>query len=371
AASRAGVVIVDTGTRSGSREEAERKVADLAKKQSWGPQSKTRLFKKIDSVLRGHVLAEVQSLLRHSSYHGALLVPANPSSGRTVVNGRYFVDGVPLHETEFAGDPEFPARTAEVKERLGGGAAPVEVLPSSAPIPERGIFVGEAATEAEVRQWAARLPPFFLPVGARDFFSAFLQQMGCKRKPPGVKKMRPAGGILLVSGSAAQSSRAETEKLQQWGFRPLPALPEEADDSAKKAWLQNAARLLQSGRPVLLRLADSPQMSLADAQHSVRFLIGLVALLLRQTEVSELMVEGGSTASYLLRALGWRKLIPVQEMAPGVVRMRHAPNRYVIVKPGSYSWPDMIGEMVRRRAAGPQSAGQSAEKAKRRRERHA
>ncbi|MDQ7066145.1 MAG: four-carbon acid sugar kinase family protein, partial [candidate division KSB1 bacterium] len=299
-ASRAGVVIVDTGTRSGSREEAERKVADLAQNHQWGPKSRARLFKKIDSVLRGHVLAEVQSLLHHSSYHGALLVPANPSSGRTVVNGRYFVDGVPLHETEFAADPEFPARTAEVKERLGGEAGSVEILPPSAPIPERGIFVGEAATEAEVRQWAARLPPFFLPVGARDFFSAFLQEMGFPQKTVDVKKLKPATSILLVSGSASQISRAETAKLQQWGFWPLPALPEEADDSAKKAWLQNAARLLQSGRPILLRLADSPQLSLADAQHSVRFLIGLGALPLRHTEVRELMVEGGSTASYLL-----------------------------------------------------------------------
>jgi hypothetical protein len=42
--------------------------------------------------------------------------------------------------------------------------------------------------------------------------------------------------------------------------------------------------------------------------------------------------------------MNWKTLIPIQELAPGLVRMRvvKAPGIFVTVKPGSYPWPDTI-----------------------------
>lgn len=50
---------------------------------------------------------------------GTLLVPANPSRGRIIRDGRYFVDGIPLNEPAFARDPEHPPRSSSVAEMLG------------------------------------------------------------------------------------------------------------------------------------------------------------------------------------------------------------------------------------------------------------
>ena len=57
-----------------------------------------RLYKKIDSTLRGNWAAEVAALTRIAG--PAIVTPAFPATGRTVRDGRVFVRGVPLEDTE-------------------------------------------------------------------------------------------------------------------------------------------------------------------------------------------------------------------------------------------------------------------------------
>ena len=86
----------------------------LPLKKTWrvGAQDAQRMFKKVDSVLRGPVAAEIEAALDGLGLDRAVLVPANPSRGRIIRDGAYFMDGVPLDETEFADDPMHPVRCA-------------------------------------------------------------------------------------------------------------------------------------------------------------------------------------------------------------------------------------------------------------------
>ena len=70
-------------------------------------------------MLRGPVAAELAALLDALGFERCLLVPANPGLGRVISGGLYLVNGVPLHETDFRLDPEYPATTANVLERVG------------------------------------------------------------------------------------------------------------------------------------------------------------------------------------------------------------------------------------------------------------
>ncbi len=55
-------------------------------------------------------------------------------------------------------------------------------------------------------------------------------------------------------------------------------------------------------------------------------------------------VEGGATASAVIRQLGWSSLTVQAELAPGVVVLQPTgfPGMCLITKPGSYSWPDEV-----------------------------
>jgi uncharacterized protein YgbK (DUF1537 family) len=60
--------------------------------------------------------------------------------------------------------------------------------------------------------------------------------------------------------------------------------------------------------------------------------------------VDELFVEGGATASVVVRGSGWTELRVAAELAPGLVRLSvPAGNpRHVTLKPGSYPWPEEV-----------------------------
>ena len=55
----------------------------------------------MDSILRGNVGDELLAQLSVSGKERALLVPANPVLKRTIRDGIYYYDGIPLNELSF------------------------------------------------------------------------------------------------------------------------------------------------------------------------------------------------------------------------------------------------------------------------------
>ena len=71
------------------------------------------------------------------------------------------------------------------------------------------------------------------------------------------------------------------------------------------------------------------------------FMAKLVMMVVKSEHIEELLIEGGATASCILKYLGWNEFTPVGEIVLGVVRMqvnRHS-HICITVKPGSYPWP--------------------------------
>src|SRR5215469_13837962 len=109
---RADLVCVDTDSRSCEPASAAKRAAVAAKMlRAAGAEW---IYKKVDSVLRGQVTAEVEAVMKQLQLDRALLLPANPSLGRTIHDGHYYLRGRPLHRTEFAHDPHFPRRSSQV-----------------------------------------------------------------------------------------------------------------------------------------------------------------------------------------------------------------------------------------------------------------
>src|SRR3989304_1277724 len=77
-----------------------------------------RVFKKIDSTMRGAVGPEVEALLGVAQARTALVCPAFPAEGRTVVGGILRVHGLPAPESPVGRDPDYPAPTADLLEIL-------------------------------------------------------------------------------------------------------------------------------------------------------------------------------------------------------------------------------------------------------------
>jgi len=87
----ADVVVINTRTRSQPSLEGIRRVRDAVAR---APECSV-LYKKIDSTIHGHVVAEVVAALESSTRRSAVIAPAYPRLGRTVQDGILHVFGSP------------------------------------------------------------------------------------------------------------------------------------------------------------------------------------------------------------------------------------------------------------------------------------
>jgi len=278
-----GLLVIATDTRSHALEEAVAEIRDITTSVlGLGPQW---VYKKTDSVLRGHVIAELRVQMEVLGFSRALLIPANPVLGRTIVDGHYYLNGAPVNESSFAKDPDFPVVSSDVREMLGDAGVVVRKVDEE--LPDSGIVVGEVGSVDDLAGWAGRVEAGTLLAGASGFFDALLAM----RRAP----------VLYVSGTTYWANKQ--------GSLDVEAVVE----------------LLKGGKAFIAGRKEE----LAEA----------VEKILSRVPVAELVIEGGSTAYAVLERLGIERLVPERELAPGVVRMRAA-GFYVTVKPGSYPWPD-------------------------------
>lgn len=78
----------------------------------------SKVFKKIDSTMRGNIGPEIDAVMDVFKYKTAFVVPAFPKSNRVTINGNHYVNGVLLDETEIAHDPVNPVKESYLPKLL-------------------------------------------------------------------------------------------------------------------------------------------------------------------------------------------------------------------------------------------------------------
>ena len=309
------------------------------------------VFKKVDSVLRGNIGPELEGQMRSEGKSRALLVPANPSRGRVVIDGVYFVEKAPIAESGFADNYDFGPPTSRVVDilRHRNGSEAVCVPPgrlASAP----GIYIGNAANAADLRAWAQQVHEDVVPAGAADFFGAVLDTCTpAASPPPGPWVNTAATRTLYVCGSNFPTSRNAVNDARVHGVRVL-AMPDEIyfrpgiDQASLAAWSGEVIDALREDGRVIIAALQSPKGDSLAGQDIGHVLAGVARRAVAAGEIDDLMIEGGATAQAVLSALGVSSLYPVQSLAPGVTRMLvdGHPQLHVTMKPGSYRWPEAV-----------------------------
>jgi uncharacterized protein YgbK (DUF1537 family) len=343
--STADLLVIATDTRSVSEPEAVQEMANVsATLYTMKPQL---IFKKIDSVLRGHVIAETKAQMDVLNLEKALVVPANPALGRMLIDGHYYVQGELIHQTHFSKDPEFPITESNVLKRLSVNDVSISVQPPTATSLQPGISIGEAGTQGDLMAWTSHIDEQTLPCGGAGFFGAIL---GTRYVSERTERQENVLGTrkLYVSGSAFGHSvelvkkAAITENCVCYMSKP------DGQDADKLTnWVTEVITCFQRHDQVIMAIESSISGSAVQLRSEMAKAVKQV---LDQIPVDELIIEGGSTASAILREIGVTRLTPVQELAPGVVRSstlekvgRSTDSRnnklHITVKPGSYRWP--------------------------------
>jgi uncharacterized protein YgbK (DUF1537 family) len=343
------VVVLATDTRGMTPQEARNVTAGLVKKlMKLKPQL---IYKKIDSVLRGNILVELSEHMRVAGRKKALVVPANPSLQRIIKDGAYYYHGLPLDKSDFAASLPSQLRSSNVVEMLGGSATEsVSVVTKDDSLPTEGVFIANTENESDLAYWASKVEEEMVVVGASGFFNALLQQLNLTRHSSVGGLVRPLGKrVMYICGSAFPASREAVELARETG-RAVAYMPSDLLSGNRNqllvGWKDTIVRELDSSGCVIVAIDEIDNGNRFDLPAELGTLISqVVDLVLRQTTVDELVIEGGATAAAVLQLFQYSRLYPVEELATGVIRMKVASagrDLYITMKPGSYVWPTTI-----------------------------
>ncbi|MFE3839104.1 four-carbon acid sugar kinase family protein [Pseudogemmobacter sonorensis] len=277
---------------------AHRARAALARTRALLP-PQARVFKKIDSRMKGHVEAELSALApRH-----LLVAPAIPDFGRLVQDG---------HVTGFGVDQPIPVAGAL------GAFAPLATIPDTASAQDMLAALDAAPADA-------------LLVGAKGLAEALAIRLSGQQ---GARPARPvARAALAAIGSTDPITLAQVQALRaaggvDWRGAPLGRLPGSARGPLGALTLVQAMPGDQpaSGEEVAAALTASLHPGLT-------------------MQADLLFLTGGATAEAVLSAMGLRHMNLVGEVFPGVPLARRGALS-IITKSGGFGGPDLLADLA-------------------------
>jgi uncharacterized protein YgbK (DUF1537 family) len=355
----ADTIAVDTDTRRLTPEEASRHTATAYAQMSAPGQ---RLYKKIDSTLRGNWAAEVAGL--HALAGMAIVAPAFPATGRTVRDGRVYVHGEPLDQT-MTWQLEHAGRSADIavqltaagltSQRLDADAFGDEPEPLAARIDamaERGVqaLIVDAQTEEALRALARAT----LQSNAKFFWvgsGGLAREIAAldPRKHTGDASRDdnapfPGGPILIVVGSLSAVSERQCATLRERGgvqelIVPPVVLREGASHPDWCTCQEQIAASLRARADLLLRIGRDDAFNPAEGMHLSNALAQLVEP--HFTKTGGVIATGGETARAMLAAARISNLHLLAEVEAGVAVARpldatreHLPG--IVTKAGAF-----------------------------------
>ncbi len=312
------------------------------------------LIKKIDSTLRGQVVAETLAMLRVSGRHTAIVAPAFPAQNRTVRDGVVYVKGVPLPETTFAKDalspPPFePLHIAFARADSAISASCATPAHPFAPSGERGwgegpdrVLVIDSQQDSDLLTVLDSVG--FQLAGVLWVGSAGIAHAIAQRCYPLVvsAKAQPhaANAALIVVGSRAAASR---EQVRHMAFRAdvsvIDAPNGEVDHS----------RLVADPAPVIVLRATAGAKGEGDAELVARLLGAATAKVLGARPIAAVIATGGDTARAILCATGCGVLRVMGDLMPGIPYSQIAGEgrtTWLITKAGGFGTPNTLSDIV-------------------------
>jgi len=361
--------------------------------------SLSRLFIKIDSTMRGSVLAHIlgaMSVLPENYGNGhsplmAVACPAYPEMGRQVIDQVVLVDGAPLAETAMADDPVTMVQNSKMADVVGSahfwapeacrtyhssgiqGNEQVVALKSHGDWGEtlgqalaEGVRVAtvDAATREDLADLADGLAkyPQIVPVGsaglaaecARIWAGDFQQKTESSSIADTLSAVNPpqAGSptVVLIS-SCHPTSKAQLDSyLADDHGRTVvlsPDLSTASDPGSLALWIDSAD--LRNADTVIVVHPEERTSNPVLAVNLAGILGAAAATLARRIRAGALVLVGGDGAGATLTNLGITELTVNTPLAEGIgsaIATNGLPGVLVVTKAGGFGGPEALTRMM-------------------------
>ncbi|WP_168201378.1 four-carbon acid sugar kinase family protein [Qingshengfaniella alkalisoli] len=291
------VLAINTSSREIRAEDAARRVGEAL--AHLDPAAVGRVLKKVDSRLKGNIMAEVEALERWFAPDRRVACPAIPGMGRRVTHGALEGSGV------------------------------------DQPIPVADCFVGrvevpDVASDADLDEVVQGGTGRVLWIGARGLAFALARASGVAA--PEVTRLQPS--VMIANGSRDPVTRAQIATL---GGRVTRL---DAPDGIVPEGTAPHGRLV-------LSISDGGA-GISGLEAAARFARG-TAQLARQVKPAALLICGGESAQAVLDQFGLNSLQVSAELRPGlpVCEVQTDWGRVqVVTKSGGFGAPGLLAEIL-------------------------
>jgi D-threonate/D-erythronate kinase len=282
------------------------------------------LYKKIDSVLRGYVTEELKIQMKQCNQQTALIVPANPSLGRIIKNGKYYIQNKLITKTDFVNDPEFPIQYDNVCNLISATLAKHPRIVS-----EKGIYIANTPNSDAIKSFVDAVSNDIAILGAGDFYEAILKannhSINCKQ----YQLKQPH---LFISGTTFLHNRFFIETLNNTTSNVFYL-----NEEQNKLLMQDISDALIYRKKALIAFKPSTKAAKELRTQMATF----TKKVLQNNKVAEILIEGGATAGAIFKTLKIDAFKVLYSLQRGTVALEANGYRWV-VKPGSYSLPTPI-----------------------------
>lgn len=342
--SSARVVSVNTDTRHLSGPLAAARVNEIVRHLGVG--GFDIVVKKIDSTLRGNVVAETLALLEISGRREAVVAAAFPAQGRTVRGGMVYVDGKPLAQTTFAKDALSPPPLAPLQQVFAAAKPGLRVTaaaPSDAFDAGTDIWIADSEIDADLERIVETLASrvnSVLMVGSAGLTRALaLVCFDGHPAPSGPQQV--TGTIVFAVGSRAARSAEQVESLA--------AQPDTKVLCAPNGRLQCTE--IPVARNLVLKATADDSGREGDAGHVAADMAKHAIEIARSAQAQALVATGGDTAIAILTASDNPALQVLGDLMPGIpyarIRLEGAPI-WLVTKAGGFGGRDTFREIAHR-----------------------
>lgn len=299
-----------------------------------------RIFKKIDSTMRGNPGSEIEAALAGTGLAAALICTAMPKTGRTCVGGTIYLDGVPLHRSDIGHDPFHPLASSNIADLLRlqtdlpiGFLSLEEIEASETSLRqtilamlERGVrlIVADAVDDGHLKALARQLAAGdLLPVGAGGFAEALARLSAPEQGAGAGRKVALHRPIVSIVGSLTEVSRRQAAHADKSGLFQTIDIRSDALLADIRGTCE--ARLHEPGRNqpnILLRVVkgDRAEKITRENGEQVAEKLGFAAASVCNMVPARTVVStGGSTSMAVAEALGIESVDLIDEILPGIV----------------------------------------------------
>lgn len=362
-----------TASRGQSPAEARRTVSAACR--ALGRLDPRRIYKKIDSALRGNIGAELEAAMAALDIEVSFIAPAFIEQGRTTVEGVHRIHGTPVAETEMGRDPVAPVRESRLAEWIARQARfPIAHVGLAAL--DRGLAAAAGAIDRAVARGARHVTfdaaapehldriaglaldryPEALLCGSAGLARSMARRLGAGRPAaPSAVRNRAGGALaghwLFVCGSASERLRRQVGVLVDRAGVGIETLAPDGltagrASGRRSAAVQRAARRLAVGDLVLNLGPPSPETASIDPAALTARLADVAAAVAAAVRPGRLFLSGGDTALAVLERLDARAIRLECELGSGLVYgvlvgglLEGVP---VVTKAGAFGPPDAL-----------------------------